>query len=273
MTDGNPFTLLFDDVVAEVGLLPAAVFGVVWRYCQRRYQECYAAQQTLADHLGITRQTLNKHLTGLVEAGYLEDVTPAREGQPHTYRLTNKRTPGAVTVGAPVKEADTPKAEPVKDFDTTCKGNGQVPVKDFDTRSTTQERKRSKKPTAATHPRASRNNPPHQAFYSAIKTVCYLDDSLKSNQGRLNRTAKEIRDSGRYTPNDILRWYGRNGWWYRKHWMGQKGSRPEPEMIPKTLGEARAAEQPRAPATAAPVGWSSALTGERNNGNGKQTSG
>lgn len=144
MANGNQFTILFDDVVADLGLIPAAVYGVIWRYCQRRDKQCYASQQTLADHLGISRQTLNTHLSTLVAKGYITDTTPDRDGRTHTYRITDKRN-GAVTVtDEPVKEPDRSEP-PVKEDDNTCQGDLQPPVKDFDTRNTSQEYKKDTK--------------------------------------------------------------------------------------------------------------------------------
>jgi hypothetical protein len=160
MSDGNPFTLLFDDVVAEMGLVAGAVYGVIWRYCQQRRRVCYASQQTLAGHLGLSRQTLNKHIGALVHAGYIEDITPQSEGQAHVYRLTAKREGGAVSisagpdagepansaetpvnifdnpVGEPVKNIDSPADGPVNEIDSTCQATRQPPVKDFDTSNT-----------------------------------------------------------------------------------------------------------------------------------------
>ena len=245
-----PIGLMLDKALSDGAKV---LFGyLAWR--QGTSDNAWPSVGRMASDMNVSNRAIQRRVRELQDQGWLTVTERSGHSNLYTIHATPERDK---SVASPVP---TPDASDTPTPDTSVTQNdSQLNDKD--------------KPTAATHPRASRNNPPHQAFYSAIKTVCYLDDSLKSNQGRLNRTAKEIRDSGRYTPNDILRWYGRNGWWYRKHWMGQKGNRPEPELIPKTLGEARAAEQPRAPATAAPVGWSSALTGERNNGNGKQTSG
>lgn len=144
MSSGNQFTILFDDVVAEVGLAAGAVYGVIWRYCQRRDKECYASQETLASHLHISRQTLNKHLGKLVEAGFVKDVTPDRKGQTRTYRLSDKRNDGTLTTDAePVKDTDSQAATSVKHLDSAndaCKGTRRVAVKVSDTRITSEEK-------------------------------------------------------------------------------------------------------------------------------------
>ncbi|MFA5636901.1 MAG: helix-turn-helix domain-containing protein [Anaerovoracaceae bacterium] len=132
MSETAGFTILFDDVIEDVGLIAASVYGIIWRYCQRRHRECYASQQTLADHLGITRQTLNKHLHTLIKAGYIEDVTPDTTGNTHTYHLTEKRDDRTVTVSN----------KGVKEIDTPSKKRLQPPVKNLDTRNTSEEQKK-----------------------------------------------------------------------------------------------------------------------------------
>ncbi|MFM8323091.1 MAG: winged helix-turn-helix domain-containing protein [Chloroflexota bacterium] len=85
------------------GLTGASVFGVVWQHCQRRRGVCYAAQDTLAEMLNVTRKTVNQYLGRLVEDGYIEDLTPNLRNRPHTYRDTgrlNVEAPGIPEVTA-----------------------------------------------------------------------------------------------------------------------------------------------------------------------------
>ena len=84
------FTPVIDAMVADVGLISAAVFGKAWRYCQMSDGVCKAAQDRIADELGLSRATINTHLSKLVEAEYLEDITPELLGLPHQYRDTGK---------------------------------------------------------------------------------------------------------------------------------------------------------------------------------------
>lgn len=84
------FTPIIDTVVQDVGLMAAAVFGKVWRYCQMQDGVCKASQERIAEELGITRKTVNNYLSTLVEAGYLIDTTPEALGTPHIYADTGK---------------------------------------------------------------------------------------------------------------------------------------------------------------------------------------
>lgn len=109
------FTPIIDAVVADVGLISAAIFGKAWRYCQMSDGVCKAAQDRIADELGLSRATINTHLAKLTEAGYLEDLTPDLSGLPHQYR-------------------DTGKANLSISLTTTCQNSLQPPVKKIDTK-------------------------------------------------------------------------------------------------------------------------------------------
>jgi DnaD/phage-associated family protein len=119
------FTPLIDSVVTECGLMTAAVFGKMWRYCQMEDGVCKASQERLAAELGITRPTVNAHICKLIEAGYIVDKTPTLAGAPHVYADTGK---------AGLSISFTAKQQPVKEFDTTCKNALQQPVKEFYTK-------------------------------------------------------------------------------------------------------------------------------------------
>ena len=84
------FTLLFDDVVSDVGLSDAAVFGKIWRYCQMKDHVCTASQERMAEELGISRRTIMRSIAKLIEHGYIEDRTPNLIGGTHTLVDTGK---------------------------------------------------------------------------------------------------------------------------------------------------------------------------------------
>ncbi len=84
------FTPVIDGLIPQVGAFTALVFGKMWRYCQMSDGVCKASQDRLADELGVSRQSINKHIDKLVEAGYLEDITPDLLGLPHQYRDTGR---------------------------------------------------------------------------------------------------------------------------------------------------------------------------------------
>lgn len=63
------FTMIFDEVVAQHGLVVAAVFGVIWRNCQKNRHVCDASHDTLATATGLSRRTIIRSTKHLVDAG------------------------------------------------------------------------------------------------------------------------------------------------------------------------------------------------------------
>jgi len=102
------WTPVIDLVMQDVGLVTAAVFGRVWRYCQMENMVCYASMDTLADELNISVPTIRKHIEQLVEAGYLVDKTPNLNGHPHTFADTGKAGL-SIQISAGGKETLQPK--------------------------------------------------------------------------------------------------------------------------------------------------------------------
>jgi DNA-binding Lrp family transcriptional regulator len=84
------FTPVIDALVDELGLVTAAVFGAVWRYCQMQSSVCTASQDKIAERLRLERRTVMRHIKTLVEHGYLRDLTPELKNRPHTYMDTGK---------------------------------------------------------------------------------------------------------------------------------------------------------------------------------------
>jgi DNA-binding Lrp family transcriptional regulator len=86
------FTPLFECVVQDVGIVGAAVFGRIWRYCQGRLGVCVASIGTIASELNMSERTVIRWQKTLCEAGYLKDLTPDLRNKPHTYQDTGKVT-------------------------------------------------------------------------------------------------------------------------------------------------------------------------------------
>lgn len=84
------FTPIIDSVVADVGIIGAAIFGRMWRYCQMENGVCHASLGTIADDLGINVRTVIRYSDKLVEKGYLKDRTPDLRNEPHIYSDTGK---------------------------------------------------------------------------------------------------------------------------------------------------------------------------------------
>lgn len=119
--EAKGFTPVFDTVAGAVvgnkkmGLVGAAVYGIVWRHCQMRRKVCDAAIETMADQLGVSRKTVQRHLKGLCDLGYINDLTPDRRNGPHTYITTDKVT-FRVTIEAGEQdpgETESPTDNPV----------------------------------------------------------------------------------------------------------------------------------------------------------------
>ncbi len=83
LTQVNGFTPLIDAVVADAGLTEALVYGMVWRYCRMSDGICRASTTTIGNRLSLSRRTVQRSLTRLVELGYLEDKTPNLKNRPH----------------------------------------------------------------------------------------------------------------------------------------------------------------------------------------------
>jgi hypothetical protein len=90
LTETDGFTPLIDSIVDAFGITGAAIFGMVWRYCQMKDGVCKANQETIADRLCLKRETVNRYLAKFVTAGFLQDLTPLLRNRPHIYRDTGK---------------------------------------------------------------------------------------------------------------------------------------------------------------------------------------
>ena len=84
------FTPIIDSVAADVGIIGAAIFGRMWRYCQMENGVCHAALGTIASELHLSIRTVIRYSDLLVERGYLKDMTPDLRNEPHTYADTGK---------------------------------------------------------------------------------------------------------------------------------------------------------------------------------------
>lgn len=84
------FTPVIDSLAKEYGVIRAAVFGAIWRYCQMKDGVCRASLQTISGDLGIDKATVLRHAQALVTDGYLKDVTPDLRNRPHIYKDTGK---------------------------------------------------------------------------------------------------------------------------------------------------------------------------------------
>lgn len=91
------FTPLFDSMAQAYGIVTAAVYGRIWRYCRNDSGACFAALDRIANDIGVDRATVSRHISKLVAEGYVQDLTPGRKNHPHTYRLTQKSPDDAIS--------------------------------------------------------------------------------------------------------------------------------------------------------------------------------
>ncbi len=84
------FTPISDSLASELGLIQAAVYGRVWRFCEGRLNACTASTETISEALGIDRSTAYRAIKALCQSEYLEDLTPDADHVAHQYRVTDK---------------------------------------------------------------------------------------------------------------------------------------------------------------------------------------
>jgi hypothetical protein len=84
------YTPVFDNLIHEIGLIPALVFGLVWRYAHMSDGVCRASCQTVGQRLGLSRVTILRTLHQLCEARLVEDLTPGLRNRPHILRPTSR---------------------------------------------------------------------------------------------------------------------------------------------------------------------------------------
>ena len=82
----STFTMIYDLVAKEWGLVTAAVYGVVHRHCLMREGVCRASTRRLGELVGLNHNTVQRELWWLCELGFIYDTTPGRRNKPHVYK-------------------------------------------------------------------------------------------------------------------------------------------------------------------------------------------
>ena len=83
------FTPVSDKLIQELGLICAAVYGKVWRYCDN-FGKCTASKARIADELGLSERTVFNHLQELEKNEYIKIAH--RTGETSIITVTNKIT-------------------------------------------------------------------------------------------------------------------------------------------------------------------------------------
>jgi hypothetical protein len=84
------WTPVIDNIVNDLGIMSAVVFGRMWRFCQMEDGVCKASLETISEGIGLDRATVMRHAKALCEGGYLNDLTPGLKNRPHVYADTGK---------------------------------------------------------------------------------------------------------------------------------------------------------------------------------------
>ena len=82
------YTPVIDKIRDECGLIPAVVFGVIWRYCQMGGGACTASQPDIARRAGISVGNFRLHVKTLIDAEYI--TREEAQGIGVTYTDTGK---------------------------------------------------------------------------------------------------------------------------------------------------------------------------------------
>jgi len=74
-------------LLREVGPVGACVFARIAGYCDMEKHVCFASQENIAEELGVSRATVNRHIAELVSLGYVVDLgmEPRSYGRIHKY--------------------------------------------------------------------------------------------------------------------------------------------------------------------------------------------
>lgn len=153
-----PHTRIFDELVPQFGLVGAAVYGVVWRYCQMRDGACRASYETLGAEIGVEKSTVRRHVRKLRDAQYLAQIHNG--GNCTSWFIIGEKQIG--TEHAPEK-GDRQKTRVQVGREPTQR---EEQVGREHTKETKELNKPDKKPLNATHSRKRRGKP-------------FLNDDLK----------------------------------------------------------------------------------------------
>lgn len=216
------FTPIIDSLAQELGLITAAVFGRVWRYCQGEQGVCTASMERIAQELGLGRATVMRHIHILVENGYLKDLTPDLVKRSHTYADTGK---AGLSINIGVSQRNTAS-------DRVSQRNSRVSQRNtrVSESNTKKEEDTSKKVSPA------EKTTTIFLLSRELAEVCGMD--FQANKGRLLREAKQLTAAACPPAAGDLRahYQAPDAWWWKHDWRGKKGQRPTPAAIRETWG-------------------------------------
>ena len=196
LADVGGFTPVIDTIVDELGFICANVFGVIWRYCQMSDGKCTASQSKLAEKLGVSVHTVQRHAERLINSGYLRAVV--KDGIGIEYYDTGKAGLRIQVTGYNNKE---PTSSTTNDTENNLRQNvaptyakiGHLPMPNLDTK---KDIKIDIKDTAT----AAVNDEPNENLETAKVFKAYEQEI-----GMLTAfTREEVLDAIEHYPHDWI---------------------------------------------------------------------
>jgi len=217
------FTPVIDEIVQDIGLMPAVVFGRVWRYCQMKDGVCSASLERIGGEIGVSRKTVQRYVKLLCESGYLIDTTPERRNRPHRYKDAGKvSVQGKLGVESGRTESPT-------------KANRSDRESEWSDRESYLGRTES--PMKIEEERTQDTLIDSQQMFGVLAEICDINwrtttTSGPKGKGALNESEKILREAG-VKPQDLKAF---RKWWDRHDWRGQKGQSPTPAQVRQEWG-------------------------------------
>jgi len=212
------YTPVPDDLVREFGVMTAAVWGRMWRYAQMSDGVCRASIKTIADSLGIARNTVIKSISILERAGLLQDITPDAIKSAHKYLVSLPKSSSKFDTVVSSSKNDTLNLAQnlIQTGSKNELDNGQSSSK-FEHKESIDSIKKGVSPKSK-NPPEKRPSTEHQIMFGALRRCCNVVRSRKDFDGWANRESKSLREAG-FTINDIDRF---KTWWDSDNWRKQK---------------------------------------------------
>jgi len=249
------WTPIIDSMASLHGLIHAAIFGRVWRFCQMEDGVCRASTHTIAEFLGLDRATICRHLEVLVEEGYLKDLTPELRNRPHIYADTGKASLklsiAAENKGFATVAQRNSQSETVAQSNTgVAESNSAVAQSNTtvaESRMSKSIKRLSKKQENRLNAALPREPRPRDLHFEALADITGLmpperdwKQLTRTAAGQLHRYAKELRDVGA-TPEQIA---GFRQWFKRNDWRGKANQSPAPVDVVKLWSQYLNGEKP-----------------------------
>lgn len=230
------FTPLIDSLVDRYGsLTTAAVFGSVWRFAQMKKGKCEASLETIAEQIGVSAKTVERHMRKLVVDGYVEDLTPDRRNAPHEYIPTAK---AGLEINVEAfdhgSDGESDRSDSVSDRSDRESDQRSDRESVEETNTGDKEETKDREANGKQPDSGNRNE-----LLDAILDVTGLGwDVFRidgKTRGRVVTVASKLQQLGA-DPDELRFQYGEaDGFWFGEYWIGkEKGDRPRPEQIVET---------------------------------------